>query len=58
MTSPPRWTPMPAARVTFDGLSNSNKRWHVDQVLAAKTPETRERRIAKSVALLREGKAR
>ncbi len=48
----------PAARATFDRLSNSNKGWHVTQVTSAKTDETRERRIAKSVAALREGKPR
>src|SRR5438874_8557424 len=44
----------PDARRTFDGLSNSNKSWHVYQVNGAKTDETRQRRIAKSVAALRE----
>jgi hypothetical protein len=48
----------PAARATFDGLSNSNKGWHVTNVEGAKTEETRQRRIAKSVAALREGRAR
>jgi hypothetical protein len=48
----------PAARATFDRLSNSNKGWHVSQVTTARTDETRERRIAKSVAMLREGRAR
>ncbi|HEX7497277.1 MAG TPA: YdeI/OmpD-associated family protein [Candidatus Limnocylindrales bacterium] len=48
----------PAARLTFDGLSYSNKRWHVLQVEGAKTAETRERRIAKSVEILRQGRAR
>ncbi len=48
----------PAARATFDGLSNSNKGWHVLQVTGAKTDETRQRRIGKSVAMLREGRAR
>lgn len=48
----------PAARRTFDGLSNSNKSWHVLQVQGAKTDETRQRRIAKSVEVLREGRAR
>ena len=48
----------PAARATFYKLSNSNKGWHVSQVTTAKTDETRERRIAKSVAMLREGRAR
>ena len=47
-----------AARLTFDGLSYSNKRWHVLQVEGAKTAETRERRIAKSLEILRQGRAR
>jgi hypothetical protein len=48
----------PKARSTFDGLSNSNKGWHVYQVTGAKTDETRQRRIAKSVEALREGRIR
>lgn len=48
----------PAARATFDKLSNSNKGWHVLQVEGAKTAETRQRRIAKSVATLKEGRPR
>lgn len=48
----------PAARSTFESLSNSNKGWHVLQVTGAKTDETRQRRIAKSVATLREGRPR
>ena len=48
----------PAARTTFERLSNSNKGWHVLQVTGAKTDETRQRRIAKSVATLREGRPR
>ncbi|HEX7001701.1 MAG TPA: YdeI/OmpD-associated family protein [Trueperaceae bacterium] len=48
----------PAARATFDKLSYSNKSWHVLQVEGAKTDETRQRRIAKSVATLKEGKPR
>lgn len=48
----------PAARRFFDGLSYSQRRWHVLNIEGAKTAETRERRIAKSIALLREGKAR
>jgi hypothetical protein len=48
----------PAARATFDGLSYSNKSWHVLQVTGAKSDETRQRRIAKSVEMLREGRAR
>jgi len=48
----------PAARRTFDGLSNSNKSWHTYQVENAKTDETRQRRIAKSIEALRAGKLR
>lgn len=48
----------PEARRTFDGLSYSNKSWHALQVQGAKTDETRQRRIAKSVAILKEGRAR
>jgi hypothetical protein len=48
----------PKARNFFDGLSYSNRQWHVLQVTTAKTDETRERRIAKSVEMLRGGKAR
>jgi hypothetical protein len=48
----------PAARNTFDGLSYSNKSWHVLQVDGAKSDTTRQRRIAKSVGMLKEGRAR
>jgi bacteriocin resistance YdeI/OmpD-like protein/uncharacterized protein DUF1905 len=48
----------PAARSTFDGLSYSNRSWHVLQVTGAKTEETRQRRIARSVDLLKQGRAR
>jgi hypothetical protein len=48
----------PDARRTFDSLSYSNKSWHVLQVTGAKTDETRQRRIAKSVEALREGRIR
>jgi bacteriocin resistance YdeI/OmpD-like protein/uncharacterized protein DUF1905 len=48
----------PAARKTFDGLSYSNKSWHVLQIAGAKSDETRQRRIAKSVEALREGRIR
>jgi hypothetical protein len=48
----------PLARRTFDGLSYSLQRYHVEQVTGAKTDETRQRRIAKSVATLREGRGR
>jgi uncharacterized protein YdeI (YjbR/CyaY-like superfamily) len=48
----------PEAQRTFEGLSYSNKSWHVLQVEGAKTEETRQRRIAKSVDILRQGRAR
>jgi hypothetical protein len=48
----------PKARETFDKLSNSNKGWHVSQVTGARTDETRQRRIAKSVDTLRQGRPR
>ena len=48
----------PAARRTFDALSYSNRSWHVLQVTGARTDETRERRIEKSIAALREGRPR
>ena len=48
----------PEARRTFDGLSYSNKSWHVLQVEGAKTDETRRRRITKSVDVLKQGRVR
>jgi Bacteriocin-protection, YdeI or OmpD-Associated/Domain of unknown function (DUF1905) len=48
----------PAAQATFDKLSPSNKGYHVTLVTGAKSDETRQRRIEKSVAALREGKPR
>ena len=48
----------PAARATFDGLSYSNRSWHVLQVTGARTEETRQRRIARSVEALRQGRPR
>ena len=46
-----------AARKTFDGLSFSNQRRLVDPIVQAKAAETRERRIAKTVSLLHEGRS-
>jgi hypothetical protein len=46
------------ARRFFDGLSNSLQRYHVDNINAAKSPETRQRRIEKSVRLFLAGKQR
>ncbi len=48
----------PVAQRTFDGLSYSNRLWHALQVTTAKTDETRERRIAKSLEALRAGRPR
>lgn len=45
------------ARRFFDGLSYSNRRRHVLAIDDAKTPETRQRRITKSVATLHAGRA-
>ena len=46
------------ARRFFDGLSYSQKRWFTLGIEEAKTDATRERRIAKMVGMLREGRAR
>jgi hypothetical protein len=45
-----------AAKRFFDGLSYSNKRRIVLSIEDAKTAETRQRRIEKSVGMLREGR--
>ena len=47
----------PAAKRFFEGLNFSNKQRIVIAIESAKTPETRERRIAKSVSSLREGRS-
>lgn len=47
-----------AARTFWAGLSHTNQKWHADQVTGAKKAETRAARVAKSVAMLREGRAR
>ena len=48
----------PEARRTFDALSYSNKRFHVEPITGARTEETRQRRIEKSVGILHEGRPR
>ena len=48
----------PEARATFDRLSYSNQSWHVLQVTGAKTDETRQRRIARSIEVLHAGRPR
>lgn len=44
------------ARAVWDKLSFTHRREHVEHIEEAKKPETRERRIEKSVALLAAGK--
>ncbi len=46
----------PAARAFFDGLSYSNRSRFTLSIADAKTAETRQRRIDKAIALLREGR--
>jgi len=48
----------PAAKRFFDGLSYSKKQWFVLSVEDAKTPETRQRRVAKAIEMLRAERAR
>lgn len=48
----------PGARQFWETLSYSNRRYHVEQVTGAKTDVTRERRVAKAVQMLGEGRAR
>jgi hypothetical protein len=40
----------------FDSLSNSQKSWHTAAIAGAKTDETRQRRLDKSMQMLREGR--
>ena len=42
----------------FGKLSNSLQRYHVDNINAAKSADTRQRRIEKAIALFRDGKQR
>jgi hypothetical protein len=46
-----------SARRFFATLSYSNQRRHIDPINAAKSPDTRARRIEKSVALFHGGKS-
>lgn len=48
----------PGASEFFGSLSNSLQRYHVDSITGAKTDETRQRRIEKSVTLFLAGKQR
>jgi len=47
----------PDAKTFFEGLSYSNKRRYTLSIEDAKSEETRQRRIEKSVSQLREGRA-
>jgi len=51
-------TAVAGTREFFDALSNSLRRYHVDSINGAKTPETRQRRINKAVSLFGQGKNR
>lgn len=42
----------------FNKLSNSMQRYHVDNINAAKSAETRQRRVEKAISLFREGRQR
>jgi hypothetical protein len=46
------------ARTFFGKLSNSMQRYHIDNINAAKSADTRQRRIDKAVALFRDGRQR
>ena len=48
----------PAARRFFEGLSFSRQQWYVMPIEQAKKPDTRRQRVAKAVAMLREGRTR
>ena len=43
------------ARKHFDSLSYTRRKWFVLDIEQAKTAETRQRRIDKAVAILKEG---
>lgn len=48
----------PGLRSFFDGLSNSLRRYHIDNVNGAKSADTRQRRIDKAVELFKVGRPR
>ena len=48
----------PVARATFDALSPSNKGYHTALIEGAKSPDTRLRRIERSMAALHDGRPR
>ena len=48
----------PDAKAFFDGLSYSNRRVFTLSVEGTSNPETKARRVAKAIALMREGRVR
>jgi uncharacterized protein YdeI (YjbR/CyaY-like superfamily) len=48
----------PAAEAFFAKLSSSLQRYHLDNISAAKTAETRQRRIDNAISLFQQGKKR
>lgn len=52
------FTATPAAQLFFGGLANSLQRYHIDNINGAKTAETRQRRIDKTIALFLANKKR
>jgi Bacteriocin-protection, YdeI or OmpD-Associated/Domain of unknown function (DUF1905) len=48
----------PTAGAFFARMSNSQQRYHVDNISAARTTETRQRRIDKAISLFQQGKQR
>ena len=48
----------PEARAFFDSLSFSHRRAYVEPIEQAKKPETRERRVEKTLAMLRDKRKR
>jgi len=47
---------VPGARKIFDALAHTHRREYLAWIEEAKKPETRERRVAKAVAMIGEGK--
>ena len=48
----------PGAKRFYEGLSYRLRKLHADTIAGARTPETRERRLAKVLELMRAGKPR
>jgi uncharacterized protein YdeI (YjbR/CyaY-like superfamily) len=52
------WLASPKKRRICGKLSNSMRRYHVDNINGAKSADTRQRRIDKAIALFLDGKQR